>query len=121
VSGDLQIHIGDSLDTMGQRFVDAWHRAEHDVPDADQPERHVGFATFEQFTRIMTPRRLDLLRRVHRAPPRSIRSLALALGRDYRRVHEDVETLVSAGLLDRDATGLHADYASVRVETLITL
>ena len=80
MSGDLQIHIGDSLDTMGQRFVDAWHRAEHDVPDADQPERHVGFATFEQFTRIMTPRRLDLLRRVHRAPPRSIRSLALALG-----------------------------------------
>jgi len=81
----------------------------------------VGFATFEQFARILTPRRLDLLRHVHRTPPRSIRALAFALGRDYRRVHEDVETLVSAGFLDRDATGLHADYGSVRLETLITL
>ena len=41
--------------------------------------------------------------------------------RKLRRVHEDVETLVSAGFLDRDATGLHADYGSVRLETLITL
>jgi predicted transcriptional regulator len=70
---------------------------------------------------MMTPRGLDLLRHVHRHPARNIRSLALALGRAYRRVHEDVEALVSAGLLDRDTAGLHADHPEVRVATQFAL
>ena len=55
----------------------------------------------------------------HRA--RSIRALAIALGRDYRRVHEDVSALVQAGLLDRDESGLHADYEAVKTETAVAL
>lgn len=118
---ELQVHVGGNLDTMGQRFVDAWHRAERGELTEANAERHLGFETFELFARVMTPRRLELLRHVHRHPPRSIRALSIALGRDYRRVHEDVEALVTAGLLDRDATGLHADYATVRMETRIAL
>ena len=68
-----------------------------------------------------TPRRLELLRHLHRHPARSIRALAIALGRDYRRVHEDVEALANAGLLDKNETGLHADYNSVRMETRIAM
>ena len=68
-----------------------------------------------------TPRRLELLRHVHRQPTRSVRALAQALGRDYRRVHEDVQALVDAGLLDRDESGLHADYETVRMETRLEL
>jgi predicted transcriptional regulator len=121
VTKELQIHVGDSFDTMSRRVIDAWHRAERGEITPANPERHVGFESFEAFARVMTPRRLELLRHVHRQPARSIRALALALGRDYRRVHEDVETLVEGGLLDRDATGLHADYETVRMETLIAL
>ena len=118
---ELQVHIGDSLDAMGERFIDAWHRAERGELTAENAERHVGFETFELFARIMTPRRLELLRHLHRHPARSIRALAIALGRDYRRVHEDVEALMNAGLLDKDETGLHADYDSVRMETRVAL
>ena len=118
---ELQIHIGDSLDTMGQRFIDAWRRAESGALTEETAERHAGFENVELFTRVLTPRRLEMLRHVHRQPARSIRALALALGRDYRRVHEDVEALVSSGLMERDATGLHADYDTVRVETRIDL
>ena len=114
----LQVHIGDTLGDMGRRFVGAWHRAELMIENA---ERHLGFATFEVFSRIITPKRLELLRRVHRHPERSIRALAAALGRDYRRVHADVEVLTAAGLLDRDERGLRADYATVKMETTITL
>ena len=32
--------------------------------------------------------------------------LSPVLGRDYKRVHEDVEILTAAGLLDRNDTGL---------------
>ncbi|MSP02499.1 MAG: hypothetical protein EXR07_15825 [Acetobacteraceae bacterium] len=118
---ELLIHIGDSFDAMSRRVVDAWHRAERGELTPGNAERHVGFETFDAFARVMTPRRLELLRHVHQRPARSIRSLAIALGRDYRRVHEDVEALVLGGLLDRDETGLHADYDAVRIETRIAL
>jgi len=118
---ELQVHIGDTLDQLGRRFVDAWHRAERGELTQQNAERHLGFETFETFSRIMTPKRLELLRHVHRHPARSIRALAIALGRDYRRVHKDVEALVEAGLLDRDAGGLHADYEAVKMETRIAL
>ena len=117
----LQLHIGETIDDMGRRFVDAWHRAERRELTAENAERHVGFETFETFAKIMTPKRLELLRHVHRHPARSIRALAAALGRDYRRVHADVEALAGAGLLDRDEQGLHADYRTVKMETTIAL
>jgi predicted transcriptional regulator len=118
---ERQVHIGEALDDMGRRFVDAWHRAEHGELTQENAERHVGFETFETFSRIMSPRRLDLLRHVHRHPARSIRALAIALGRDYRRVHEDVEALVQTGLLDREEGGLHADYETLKMETRFAL
>ncbi len=104
---ELQVHIGEALDDMGRRFVDAWRRAELGELTKENAERHVGFKTFGAFSRIMTPKRLELLRHVHRHRARSIRALAVALGRDYRRVHEDVEALMEAGLMDRDDSGLH--------------
>jgi predicted transcriptional regulator len=115
------VHVGDALDDMGRRFVGAWHRAERGELTGENAERHVGFETFETFARIMTPKRLALLRHVHRHPARSVRALAAALGRDYRRVHADVEALAGAGLLDRDERGLRADYETVRMETKIAL
>jgi len=117
----LQVHIGETLDDIGRRFVDAWHRAERGELTKGNAERHVGFETFETFSRIMTPRRLELLRQVHRHPARSIRALAIALGRDYRREHEDAEAPMEAGLLDRDDNGLHADYETVRIDTRVVL
>jgi predicted transcriptional regulator len=117
----LQVHIGETIDDMGRRFVDAWHRAEWGELTAKNAERHVGFETFETVAQIMTPKRLELLRHVHCHPARSIRALVAALGRDYRRVHADVEALAGAGLLDRDEHGLHADYRTVKMETTIAL
>jgi predicted transcriptional regulator len=118
---ELQVHIGDTFDDMGRRFVDAWHRGERGELTQENAERHIGFEAFEAFSRMMTPRRLQLLRHVHRHPARSIRALAIALGRDYRRVHEDVQALVQAGLLDRDESGLHADYETVKIATKVAL
>jgi predicted transcriptional regulator len=71
--------------------------------------------------RILSPKRLELLRHLHRQPARSIRALALALGRDYRRVHDDVEALEGAGLLDRDAGGLRAEYGAFDVSMHVAL
>ena len=116
---ELELHIGESLDEFGERFIEAWHRAERG--ELTEGEYHVSFEDFATFASVMTPKRLELLRHVHRDPPRSMRALAQALQRDYKRVHADVEALVDAGLLDRDANGLRADYDTVHLETRIAL
>ena len=50
----LQVHLGDTLVTIGQRFVDAWHRAERGELTPDAPERHIGFANFDLFAHIIS-------------------------------------------------------------------
>ena len=84
------------------------------------PQKYgIGFADWETMVRVLSAKRLELLRHVHQHPARNIRALAEALGRDYRRVHEDVKALEAAGLLERDKDGLRAEYdafdAQVRV------
>jgi predicted transcriptional regulator len=47
-------------------------------------------------------------------PGASIAALDRNLGRDYKRVHEDVDALTAAGLVDRSAQGLRADDSEIR-------
>jgi predicted transcriptional regulator len=121
MSKSVQVHVGDSLETIGDGAVDAWHKAERGEITAGNAEIHVGFESWEAMVRTLSPKRLDLLRHLHRAPAKSIRALAQALGRDYRRVHEDVEALEAAGLLDRDEDGLRADYDMFDVSMRVAL
>lgn len=110
---DMKIHVGDSLDDMGRRFVDAWRRAEAgDVAT----ERHLSFDSFETLTRVLTPKRLQLLRHIHGRPSANVAALAREVGRDYKRVHEDVEALSAAGLIERGAGGttLVAPYDAIQ-------
>jgi predicted transcriptional regulator len=117
----MKIHVGDSLEDAGRRFVDAWHRAERGELTEANAERHVTLVDLATFARVLSPKRVELLRHVHRAPARSVRALASALGRDYRRVHEDVEALVGSGLLERSAEGLRAGYDRARIEAHLEL
>jgi len=117
----VQVHVGDTLDVIGKRVIGAWHRAERGDLTPDDAEIHIGFETWEMMVRTLSPKRLELLRHVHQHPAKNIRALAQALGRDYRRVHEDVEALETAGLLDRDEEGVRADYDAFNVEMRVAL
>lgn len=101
-----------TLEDAGRRFIEAWHRAER---GEGEPETILSFECWDTLVRTLTPKRLDLLRH----PAASVAELARALGRDYKRVHEDVERLTAVGLVERDAQGLHADYD--RIETRIAM
>lgn len=118
---EMEIHLGDGLEDIGRRFVNAWHRAERGELTAENAKRHVTFVDLETFSRVLSPKRVELLRHVHRNPARSVRALALALGRDYRRVHEDVEVLVGSGLLEKGEDGLRAGYDRARIEAHLDL
>ena len=107
----LDIHVGGGFADSKKRILEAVDRARRgDVGG----EEHVTFASWDALAAVMTTKRFEVLRHLRRQPERSIAALARALGRDYKRVHEDVEALVGAGLVDRDATGLHADYDEIR-------
>jgi predicted transcriptional regulator len=112
----LEIHVDQSAEGMARRFIDAWHRAER---GAAVDERHLSFESWEGLARVLTPRRLELLRHLHRHPVPSVAELARALKRDYKRVHTDVEALAAAGLIDRTPAGLRADYGEIRAEIAV--
>jgi predicted transcriptional regulator len=114
VIADLKAHVSDTVEDMGRRFSDAWQRAERGEL---VNEGHLSFDSFETLARILTPKRLELLRHLHRNPAASINALAKTVGRDYRRVHEDVEALADAGLVNREdgGTGLSMPYDAIEM------
>jgi predicted transcriptional regulator len=112
----LDIHVDESAEAMARRFIDAWHRAERgEAVD----EHHLSFESWEGLVRVLTPRRLELLRHLHRHPVPSIAELARALERDYKRVHTDVAALAAAGLIDSTPAGPRADYDEIRAKIAV--
>ena len=103
-------------DDASRRFVDAWHRAER---GDTFHERHLSFESWDALARVVTGKRMELLRYVRRNHVPSVRALAKALSRDYSNVHADVKALASAGLLEASAKGVRADYDAI--ETRIAL
>jgi predicted transcriptional regulator len=77
-------------------------------------ERHLSFESWEGLSRVLTTKRLELLRHLRRHPAASVAALARAIGRDYKRVHEDVEALAESGLLTRDERSLRTGYDEIR-------
>lgn len=109
MSKRVKVHVG-ALEEMGKRFVSAWHRLEG---GGKVRERHVTFPDLPAMLNALTPKRLELLRDVHRQPAPSVKALAERLGRDYKRVYEDVETLAASGLLLREDGSVSAPYDAI--------
>ncbi len=103
----LDVHVGGTFGDTKRRVLDAIARSERGEAVG---EMHITFETWEALAAVMTPKRFALIRHLHRSPERSVAALARSLGRDYKRVHEDVEALVAAGLIERSEAGLSADY-----------
>lgn len=116
MSKEIDVHIGGEFDDIAARVAASWHRAEKGETVA---EDHLTFVDWDAFSSTMTAKRLELLKYLHRNPQVSIAALARNLGRDYRRVHEDVEILARAGLIEQDRAGLRTGYDEIR--TVIAL
>jgi len=108
----IQVHVGTAED-MGRRFIDAWHRAEG---GERVREEHLTFVDFKQLLGTLSDERLRLLKEVRREGASSVRQLAERLGRDYKNVHEDVERLTAAGLLEREDGRVMAPYETILAE-----
>lgn len=114
---EVVITVGGAIEDEGtRRFIDAWHRAQRGETFR---ERHLAFESWDALARVLTGKRMELLRYVRRHDVRSVRALAKALQRDYSNVHADVQALTAAGLLDAKGGGVRADYDAI--ETTIAI
>lgn len=110
---DLRITVGESFPALAAELCDAVRRFE--AGEAVAAESSINFENWEVLARTLTPKRLELLRVLHRQPSAGISALARTLGRNYRNVHADVEALSAVGLIERSDTGaLHADYDGIQ-------
>jgi predicted transcriptional regulator len=114
---DMKITLGGAMeDEASRRFIDAWRRAEG---GETFNERHLAFESWDALARILTGKRMELLRYVRRHDVASVRALAKALGRDYSNGHADVQALAGAGLLNATGGGVRADYDAIETKIAI--
>jgi predicted transcriptional regulator len=76
----VKVNVG-TLDEMGQRFVNAWHRLERGEKVL---ERHLTFPDLAAMLNALSPKRLELLRAVHDNPAGSVKALAERLGKSKK-------------------------------------
>jgi len=115
----VKITVGGPFEAeASRRFVAAWRRASK---GGETTERHLAFESWDALARVLTARRMAVLRHVRRHNVPSIRALAKALKRDYSNVHADVRALEAAGLLDASGRGkgLRADYDAIETRIAI--
>jgi predicted transcriptional regulator len=111
----MTVHVGGARD-MGRRFTDAFQRA---AAGEDFSERHITFLSLEEMMAALSPKRLELLRYLHKNEVDSVNELARALCRDYKRVHEDVKILETAGLIVREGGRIGAPWAALSAEVTL--
>jgi predicted transcriptional regulator len=85
-----------------QSGEDAFDAALDDLDAAERGEQRpatVSFETAAGVRRLLTDRRLELLRSLMTEPAESITALAKRLDRNYAPVHEDIEMLEAHGIV----------------------
>jgi predicted transcriptional regulator len=112
----LDIHVGGSFADTKRRTIDAVKRSQSGEAAG---EDHVTFETWEALAKVMTTKRFELVRHLHRHPEASIAALARSLKRDYKRVHQDVDALSKAGLITLSSEGLRAEYDEIQTRIAI--
>jgi predicted transcriptional regulator len=60
------------------------------------------FSTPQQLFAVFSPKRWELMEKLQAVGPSSLRGLARTLGRDVKRVHQDVTALIAEGVIERN-------------------
>ena len=88
------------LQEMGERFIEAWNSGK-----PSNPISTFSFSNASQLFAVFTPKRWELIEQLQKLGASSIRGLTRALGRDVRRVHDDITVLVEWGIVERNEGG----------------
>jgi len=76
----------------------------------------ITFSTWELMHKVLSPKRLEIVRALCGQPSMSIRELSRRLERDFKGVHTDVVALIGAGLIDQEGGRICFPYDRIHVE-----
>lgn len=76
----------------------------------------LSFPRYEDMHRILSPKRLDIVRAMAGQGVLSYREVARRVGRDFKGVHTDLTALIVAGVVDRVEGGVVFPYDTIHVE-----
>ena len=78
---------------------------------------YITFSTPDQLFAALPPKRWLVIDKLQHIGPSSLRGLARALGRDVKRVHEDVAALIGDRIVERnEQKKLFVPFAKIRIE-----
>ena len=103
----------ETLQNLGQSVIDAMK--------GNRPEASSGlsFASYAEMHRILTPRRLEIIRTMAGQNALSYREVARRVGRDFKAVHTDLTTMIAAGIIDREEDGVVFPYETIHFDFYI--
>lgn len=96
----LMVYIGSAEDAL-KDFMEVWKSGK-----PANPVNRLSFESMAGFMRAFTPKRWELLEVLKRNSGQSINQLAQLLGRDYKNVYTDIQTLVELGIVEKNSAGL---------------
>ena len=95
----LMVYIGTAEDAL-KDFMATWKSGK-----PAQPINRLSFESMGGFMKAFTPKRWELLETLKRHNGQSINQLAQLLGRDYKNVHTDIQTLHELGIVEKNQNG----------------
>ena len=100
----------ETLESFGKSIVDAMK--------SNQAETSAGlsFASYAEMHRILSPKRLDIIRVMAGQTALSYREVARRVGRDFKGVHTDLTALITAGVVDRQSDGVVFPYETIHFD-----
>lgn len=90
----------DTLADVEARSRNAFQAALEDDMPAEDMERRLSFADTDEFSRVLSPRAIDLLQTIAREEPESMREAARLVDRDIKDVSRNLERLAEYGIVE---------------------
>jgi predicted transcriptional regulator len=84
---------------QANEVMDAWKRAEKGLPP-EEPVERLYFLNMASLMKVLSPKRMELLRTLRSLGTTNIRQLAMKLDRNYSNVYQDITELSAAGLIE---------------------
>ncbi len=78
---------------------EAWRRAEQGLPGVEPVDR-LYFLDMASLMKVLSPKRMELLKTLRTIGATNIRQLSIKLGRNYSNVYQDVTELSAVGLVE---------------------
>ncbi|MGB5597431.1 MAG: hypothetical protein WBM66_01845 [Thiothrix litoralis] len=98
-----------AMQASAARFLNAWNKSEY-------TGEYLTFTSPGMFFEVINARRWDLVIKLQTLVKPIIRDLARQIGRDVRRVHDDIKILIDHGIVEQDAEGVCVPYDEIHAD-----